>query len=214
MAPHVSRDYRARMLGSLILFDRTPPAWIRPEWAARIGLSERFAAYPSEPRLPSFAQRQRYTNYELPRRAIAFAGAQAFAERLGVEIRHPLHDLRLTRFIMGASGAVLKRNGVRKHLLRGAMRGPLPEPIRTRHSKARFVESIVDAILERIRRTPVAQLLPAQHCWIDAAEIERMLAPTRAWRAQGSDSDNLPPGIGAIWFIVAIDPSLEPAAFL
>ena len=36
----------------------------------------------------------------------------------------------------------------------------------------------------------------------------------RAWRAEGSDPTNLPPGIGPIWFAVAIDLWLENAAAL
>ncbi|MFD2031257.1 asparagine synthase-related protein [Ancylobacter dichloromethanicus] len=76
------------------------------------------------------------------------------AAQYGVEQRHPLHDLRLLRFFMGAAGGMLLRSGERKHLLREAMRGTLPEVVRTRKTKAHFSAPIIDALAQAFDRRP------------------------------------------------------------
>jgi asparagine synthase (glutamine-hydrolysing) len=209
IGPHVSRDYRARMIRSKMVFDLEPPPWINAAWAKEIALRDRWNVPPNAVDLPTFAQQQRYAVFSLARRNITFESVQAYGEGLGVETRHPINDLRLTRFFMGAAGDMLRRRGEKKYLLREAMRGTLPEPIRTRQSKAQFVDNIVDTVLERFRRKPLDRMLAVQSGWLDADELVRRLTAVNAWSQHRPTDTAALSGLGALWFAVSLDIWLE-----
>jgi asparagine synthase (glutamine-hydrolysing) len=213
-APIVSRSYRRKFLTPHLVFDSELPDWIRPEWAARINLIERWRGTvpPVDP--PGYAQKQRYAVYAQARRHIGLDNLLAYAEANGVEMRHPLHDLRLTHFVMGVAGGMLRRNGERKYLLREAMRGTLPEVVRRRQDKAVFVTSMVDTLIERFRRRPAQEMTIARLGWIDGDRLAAHFAPARAWREQGMPGPLLRTRLGPIWFTVAMDMWLENAAGL
>ncbi len=210
-APWVNRAYRNQILHPHSGYESRVPAWIRPEWAARNALMERWRVHPSPAGLHGFAQKQRYNVFALARRHIAHEPVMAYAERHGVEMRHPLHDLRLTTFLMGVPGRMLLRNGERKYLLREAMRGTLPEVVRRRQDKARFITCIVDAIADRFRECPPQQILPARLGWVDGDKLLEMFAPALEWRAAGAVGPLSEGRIGPVWFSVAMDIWLEQA---
>ncbi len=56
-----------------------------------------------------------------------------------VESRTPFMDYRLLEFTMGLPARYLLKNGVRKHILRAAMHGIIPEAIENRRDKMGFV---------------------------------------------------------------------------
>lgn len=56
-----------------------------------------------------------------------------------VESRTPFMDYRLVEFTMGLPARYLYKNGIRKHVLREAMKGILPEAIEKRRDKMGFV---------------------------------------------------------------------------
>jgi asparagine synthase (glutamine-hydrolysing) len=60
------------------------------------------------------------------------------AAPLGIHISHPFLDQALLRFCLGLPHAVRQVPGVKKPVLQEAMRGVLPEPIRTRRVKRGF----------------------------------------------------------------------------
>ena len=135
----------------------------------------------------------------------------AYAEQHGVEMRHPLHDLRLATFLMGVPGGMLLRDGEKKYLLRAAMRGTLPEVVRRRQDKARFVTCLIDAIADRFRECPPQQILPAKLGWVDGDKLQEMFAPALDWRAAGAVGQLTEGRIGPVWFVVAMDIWLEQA---
>lgn len=57
----------------------------------------------------------------------------------GIEARVPFLDHRLVEFALGLADELKVSDGITKRVLREAMRGTLPEPIRTRHDKLGFV---------------------------------------------------------------------------
>lgn len=54
------------------------------------------------------------------------------ANRYALELRHPYRDRRLVEFVLALPSNQLYRRGLYKHILRNAMKGLLPEMIRTR----------------------------------------------------------------------------------
>jgi len=210
-SPLFSPSHRAKFVRPHLVFDSPMPDWIRPEWAERIGLAERWRTTLPPVNPPGFAQKQRYAVFAHARRHLAHDTLLAYAEHHGVEMRHPLHDLRLAEFFMGASGRMLRRNGERKYILREAMRGTLPEKVRTRQDKAIFITSLIDAVDARFRECPPQQLLPARLGWIDGDRLEALFAPAREWRRTGDSSALSRTRLGPVWFIVAMDMWLEHA---
>ena len=209
--PLVNRRYRDRLLRPNIDFAVAAPPWIRPDWAARIGLTDRWRddALPLD--LPGFAQRQRYGVFRHARRHVNVDAYLAYAESHGVEIRHPLHDLRLTHFFMGAAGGVLRRNGLKKHLLREAMRGTLPEMVRNRTDKAHFMVSMVDAATALFRERPPREMLVARMGWVDGDRLSAYHAVFQRWRESGSTGPAPHETWGPVWFALAMDMWLEHA---
>jgi len=210
-APVFSRAYRDKFIRPHLNFRPLLPDFIRPEWARSIGLADRWRAIPFPVNPPRFAQKQRYGVFIQARRHINHDPVMAYAEANGIEIRNPLQDKRLTHFLIGASGRMLRRNGERKYLLREAMRGTLPELVRTRQDKAIFITGLIDAIAERFRECPPQQMLPAKLGWVDGDKLEAMFAPAKQWRDAGSQGVLTRAPLGPVWFIVAMDMWLQQA---
>lgn len=211
LGPTLSAARRRRVISPLV--DRAAPAppWIRPEWASRLALADRWR----DPDLPAgpkgFAQHNRYAAMAPPHRELVFDPILACAARHGVELRHPFHDLRLIRFVMGAAGGMLLREDQPKYLLREAMRGTLPEPIRMRRDKAHFAGPVIDAIDRYFTERAPTRLLATRMGWLDGAEIVRLFDEHRSWRRSGLVGSAPNPFLNGIWYCVAMDIWLENA---
>lgn len=211
LLPLASRKHRKALLTPHLDFRLDQPDWIRPDWMARIGLEDRWRQKIVRTGLRGMDQRSRYSVFSLGRRYTMVDTALAFAESHGVEVRHPLHDLRLTRFFMGAGGEHLRKFNTRKYLLREAMKGTLPEKIRQRRTKSYFVSHQVDAIGELLRQRPLHELTAVKLGWIVPERIAAMHAPFEAWRRNGSEGP-IPDGAwGPVWFTLATEMWLEHA---
>ena len=152
---------------------------------------------------------QRYDVFADARRHLLYDPLLAYAERHGVELRHPFHDLRLANFFMGVPGGLLRRKGEKKYLLREAMKTTLPEVVRQRQDKAIFITSLIDTIADRFRETPPQEMLPVKLGWIDGEKLQEMFAPAVEWRKSGAIGQLSRGGIGPVWFVVAMDMWLE-----
>ena len=210
-APVFSAAYREKFVRPHLDFSTPLPDFIRPDWAQRIGLTDRWRSTPPAVDPPLFAQKQRYGVFVQARRHINHDPVMAYAEGNGIEIRNPLQDQRLTHFLIGVSGRMLRRNGEKKYLLREAMRGTLPELVRTRQDKAIFITGLIDAIAERFRECPPQQMLPVKLGWVDGDKLEAMFAPAQQWRDAGSQGKLTRAPLGPVWFIIAMDMWLQHA---
>jgi asparagine synthase (glutamine-hydrolysing) len=203
--PWLSRHSRRQLLRPHFDCSYAVPEWIRPEWARHIGLADRWQSLMPSVRFKNFAQQQRYARYDLARHYINFDNVLAFAASRGVELRHPLHDLRLTTFFMGVSGEMLQRNGQRKYLLRAALRGTLPEKVRTRQTKANFTAPIVEAMSRMFAEQDVDQLLCVQMGWMDGHRLAQYIAASRAWFEIRRTTAVPQIPLGAVWSALAAD---------
>jgi asparagine synthase (glutamine-hydrolysing) len=80
------------------------------------------------------------------------------AAAFGIEVRHPFLDRRLFEYVLALPGEQLFRLDVTKGLLRRAMRGALPERIRSRQGKTRFTP-FLDSVLRERAKEEIADLL-------------------------------------------------------
>lgn len=106
------------------------PHWIQPELVARLNLKARWNDPLGD--LPWRAHPRRPTGYGslfLPQWDYMFRQEEAQATHEPVEMRYPFLDLRLVNYLLAIPSMPWL---FRKYLLREAMRGRLPEAIRTR----------------------------------------------------------------------------------
>lgn len=184
------------------------PDWVQPDWARRTQLLDRWHSRTDAPVFAERAQISRFIRYGFTRRHINWENVLAYADDLGIELRHPFHDLRLTRFFMGAAGEMLRG----KRLLREAMRGVLPEVVRTRTTKATFEATIVDAVQARLNERDISQWWPVRLGWLRAEPLAAAHQQWRALRLQGPGAARkAPEGYGRVWFAAAADLWLEQA---
>lgn len=212
--PWCSRRQRRQLLQPNYDCSYVVPEWIDPRWARKIGMEERWRADEPVMQLKSFALQQRYARYGFARPYVNVENVQAFIESQGIEVRHPLHDLRLTRFFMGVPGNMLLRNGQRKYLLREAMRDTLPEKVRTRQTKANLSSPIVDAAAEFLADCNVSQLLCVQQGWVKGESLQHIFAAHRAWSMSPGDHAMPRASLGAVWSALSIELWLRHAAGL
>jgi asparagine synthase (glutamine-hydrolysing) len=210
LGPILSTQRWRRLVQPHLPLDAPLPLWVRADWAQRIHLRDRWNAAPAVD-LPGFAQQQRYSVLSSAYREVIFDPIQASAERLGVELRHPLHDLRLVRFLMGARGDMLLHGVERKHILREALRTTLPEEIRTRHTKAHFSAPIIDALALSFAERAPEKMQVVQRGWIDPAAMRRLFEENRQWREEGLTGNRPNSALAGLWFAVAVDLWLENA---
>ncbi len=115
----------------------SPPVWTSFEQQRRQDEAElrRIAPDPLARRLFQWMRRH---NDDLPAHEAILAG--------GLEVREPYTDLRLIEFLLACPAQYQMRPGISKFLLREAMHGMLPEPIRMRRDKGRIARLLFGGI--------------------------------------------------------------------
>ncbi len=125
-------------LGRRLRNHRVVPDFINPDFAQRIGLSDRLQLELRRPPGMTFGQ---YALYESFNSGWLAHGLDIFDRshaRFGIEERHPFHDRRLYEFLMALPAEQLARDFRRKYILRNAMRGLVPDSVLARRDKGDF----------------------------------------------------------------------------
>ncbi|OFV95345.1 MAG: asparagine synthase (glutamine-hydrolyzing) [Acidobacteria bacterium RIFCSPLOWO2_12_FULL_54_10] len=110
------------------------PPWIAPQFARRIRLLERLA----EPkmvghRFRTIAQREVVlSQLDFP----FYSHVDRYGSRFGIEYRHPFLDRKVIEYCLALPHEQLRRGDQTKFVLREAMKGFLPEKVRSRRTKA------------------------------------------------------------------------------
>jgi asparagine synthase (glutamine-hydrolysing) len=86
------------------------------------------------------------------------------ASRHALELRHPYRDRRLVEYVLALPAYQLYRGGLYKHILRTAMQGILPEPIRTRR-RATSMVSLFMRGMDRERDLFLSSLQDPDSAW-------------------------------------------------
>jgi asparagine synthase (glutamine-hydrolysing) len=178
------------------------PAWIAAAFAKRTKLAERLRETPlaGEP-FTTIAQREGLSPcIDFP----WYSLVDRFASRFGLEYRHPLLDRRVMEFCIALPQRQLRRNGVEKYVLRNAMKGLLPEPVRTRQTKARYgTHAYVEALQDLGGLKLFASLEIASRGWVDGARVRQIYAD--AVRPAARASSAAPRNLYALWMIASIE---------
>lgn len=203
--PLVSAQRRERLLRPHLDFSHTAPEWIDARWAERTGLADRWRADRPAVDLDSIWQAHRYAIYVVSRRHINIDNVLSFVAAHGIELRQPFHDRRLTEYLLGAPGHLFMRGGRRKHLLREAMRGVLPDAVRLRDTKADFSTPIIDA-LDHVSDAQLGSLQVVRRGWADGRRLVEYRAAYRRWSERGRPAAEWPDvPFSPVWAAVAMD---------
>jgi asparagine synthase (glutamine-hydrolysing) len=161
-------SHARRRLGSE---DRSA-SWLRPEFAAQVGRREIFQYQQSSTRF----ERQSYERFMLNGLPALLRLADKSSMAHSVESRTPFLDYRLVEFLFSIPREQKIRNGVTKCVLRKAMKGILPEVIRSRPDKMGFYPRF-DSWLRNELRSLITEILTSQRFqerpYVDPAEVVR-----------------------------------------
>jgi asparagine synthase (glutamine-hydrolysing) len=150
------------------------PTWLQHDFAARIGLADRWREARNYPPGPVHPARPRASaSMRLPDWTHMFEQNDPGVTGCGVEVRYPFLDLRLVGYLLALPPVPWF---VEKELLRRAMRGQLPEEVRRRPKQALagdpLVEMLRDPRARFLERVPMDSRL---ECYISPGALPSLL---------------------------------------
>jgi asparagine synthase (glutamine-hydrolysing) len=186
--------------------------WIENAFAARANLAERLRVRPDAPAFPTLAQAEIFRG-AIGGWAIHSAEMEARqARHLGIELRHPLADLRVARFALAIPETQRWSRRDRKHVLRAAAAGLVPDRVRLRGSKVDFTPVVVQALEAQGGAAFFRRLQTAALGWVNPAPLERMygemLSYDRAADPRCADT------AWGLWMIAGIERWARAAGFV
>lgn len=130
--------------------------------------------HPAVPALPSLLSRRMYSDlmYETVQPVLRVEDRNTMAQ--SIESRSPFLDYRLAEFCFSLPNTLKIRNGTGKWMLREAMKGILPEDVRTRKDKAGFIAP-ADEWFRTTNRQQIYDLINSEELKSrDLFDIERL----------------------------------------
>ncbi len=173
----------------LALSDAVPrerfPTFIPKEFASRIGLLGRLRALPRRPAGISFSQRSVYEQFVNGWMAHVMELEDRHSAQVGIEEWHPFYDLRLIEFCFAIPEDQRTYGNYIKYVLRNAMKGILPENIRTRLTKGEFSETFL-RLFDRVGGANFYDHLTiAENGWVNS-DLARKVAKERLSNARSN----------------------------
>ncbi len=185
-APRASLGAYARFVASRAIRSIAPgwrsrtrvalPPWIVPAFARRIDLAERLRRRPVVPNLATIGQRATYECGMDPWQTHALEIEERESASYGIEPRYPFEDRRLIELALAMPTAELRRRDETKAVLRRALRGTLPELVRTRTSKVDFSSVFAQAFEEHGGERGFRSLRLAEAGFVDEARAREAAA--------------------------------------
>jgi len=149
------------------------PAFIPREFARRIDLIDRLRAIPRRPAGTSFSQRHIFEEFVNGWMAHVMEREDRSSALVGIEELHPFYDLRLIEFLFAIPEEQRARTNCIKYILRNAMKGLLPESVRTRLTKGNFSETLV-RLFDRVGGANFFDNLTiAEKGWVDSGLVRK-----------------------------------------
>jgi asparagine synthase (glutamine-hydrolysing) len=148
------------------------PAWIPEGFARRVGLGDVIAEATALPSFDGLARSVRFDRITSAQSVRLAVHAERSAARRGLMAADPFSDRRLVEFVLSLPAWQVQRRAAPKQLVRAALGGILPDPVR-RGARKNIPVTLFDRGLrergvdaaERLLTDPVA----ASHGWLDVA---------------------------------------------
>jgi len=120
--------------------------------------------------------------------------------RLGLDARHPFFDQRLIEFAFALPNDQLRRDGFERYIVRNAMRGILPEIVRTRVTKGSFNQPILASVEHNSAFIRFDRLEIAERGWVNAAKLKSAFEALMASYRNGDGNYGFP-----VWMAIATE---------
>ena len=146
------------------------PGWINADFAERNSLTDRVRAQRDWKRFRSYASAGLYFAATQGFQTHAIEMEDRSAAGFHLDLRYPFHDRRIIEFGLGLPPEQWRRDGLRKVVLRNAMRDALPDTVKDRRSGAEF-SSVFARALKAVGRQPFESLGIASAGWVDGEQI-------------------------------------------
>jgi asparagine synthase (glutamine-hydrolysing) len=191
-----------RTIKKLIGRDGVPP-WIRPEFARRIALGDRLYPMIDEPRFPTIAQRSIYLDMTSGGTIQSIEDEERSVAQHGIEMRYPYADRRIIEFGLAIPEEMRWRGGLRKWVLREAMRDHLPAEVRLRrvspNAGSTFVATLRALVDAGLFRQPAIE----REGWVSGGEAHAFFDRIAARQAAGDPdyTDDVWP----MWIVAAVE---------
>ena len=185
--------------------------WIAAGFTARVDLAGRLRSRPPVPAFPTAAQTEMF------RSAIggwAIHGTEMEARQaaeIGIELRHPLADLRIARFGLAIPEAQRWSGRERKRVLRAAAAGLVPDLVRLQASKVDFTPILVQALEAQGGAAFFEHLGTAALGWVQPEPLARMYADMRSEYAAGDP--RYMEAAWVLWMIAGVERWARAAGF-
>jgi hypothetical protein len=168
-----------RAIGRRLLGRRGFPPWVSPAFGASISLADRIRVR-HDRRWRSHGQEHIYSMLTNGWFADGSETADRVQSRHGIERRSPLLDRRIVEFGLALPEEQRWRGAETKVVLRNAVKGLLPEPVRQRRTKANFGQLCADLTSEMVTERACVPSALAALGWIDTTRVEAMQSNPRA----------------------------------
>jgi asparagine synthase (glutamine-hydrolysing) len=176
------------------------PSWINADYARRTDLFGRLTAEPRFSHLRGVARRLIYETFHEGEIPVTAAMVEQALGRLGLETRRPFYDRRLIEFAFALPNDQLRRDGFERFIVRQAMRGILPEAVRTRITKATFNQPVLESVRHNAALISFERMEIAQRGWVDAAELKVGFENLMASHRDGEGAYGFP-----VWMAIAAE---------
>jgi asparagine synthase (glutamine-hydrolysing) len=151
---------------------------IRPDFAHRTGLAERFqATRQAEQRAQESARHRHHWILTTPLQPAALEELERTAASFGLETRFPFWDQDLIAFCLSLPTRLKRQRGVGRHILRAATTGLMPDMVRTREDKTDFRKSVVAAMraAQADAQAKWRAVSPSLAEWVDPSAFDVLL---------------------------------------
>ncbi len=160
---------------------------IEPGFAKRIQLTERIRDRKNSHKFKKFARQDIWDSATGGWQALRFELENHDDATFGIETRNPMNDRRIVEFALSLPENQRSRRGELKFILREAMRGFIPEKVRTRQTKADFTHLFPQAYRALNGEHIFKSLAVAEMGWINGAQASKLFQEVAQLYAVGND---------------------------
>jgi asparagine synthase (glutamine-hydrolysing) len=194
---------RIRRALSPLLRRAVVPQFMPAAFARRVGLRDRLRLPEWAPPYPTFAQRGVYTSALTAWNVHAGEITERGAAMFGIEERHPFTDRRLVEFCLALPEEQRWRGTTLKVVLREAMRGLLPEAVRTKAEQPDLSFLSMEALAAAGGERVFENLRIAEQGWVDPGVAREMYR--RAVGLLAAGDPRYAELVGPLWTIHGLD---------
>ena len=169
---------RVRHLARKIIRPDLPHASLTPDFARRIRLAERMRLEQAGPRFPSYTQQDIYRMFTAGLRTYPYEMMERWCCARGLEGRYPFLDRRVFEFALAIPEAQRARGPLTRFVVRNAMRGILPEEVRTRTDKSTYGCAFVTSMQKIGGARIFDDMKTVELGWFDGAWLQRQYEET------------------------------------